>query len=192
MNYKKLSDILGKIMVLEGALLLFPLSISFIYNEGLQNILAFAIPIVILCALGFLLQIPKPTRQNLYQKEGFALVALVWVVMSLFGAIPFVINGDIPNYVDAFFEITSGFTTTGASIINDVTVLSHSTLFWRSFSQWIGVNSCWILRAIPTSEVFATMGRSHDAQYGSTLIPQQDTKPKKSPSSFLPVPLVSR
>lgn len=138
MNYKKLGEILGKIMILEGALMLAPLIVTLIYKESLKNVLAFAIPLFALVLLGTLLQIPKAQRENLYQKEGFALVAIVWVVMALFGAVPFVINGDIPNYIDAFFEITSGFTTTGASIVNDVSVLSHSTLFWRSFSHWIG------------------------------------------------------
>jgi trk system potassium uptake protein TrkH len=74
----------------------------------------------------------------LYQKEGFALTAMVWIVMALFGAMPLVISGDIPNYINAFFEIMSGFTTTGASIITDITRISHSILFWRSFSHWIG------------------------------------------------------
>ena len=138
MNYKKLGKILGKIMVLEAILMLAPLAVAFIYKEGVKNILAFAIPIVALAALGMLLQIPKPDRDALYQKEGFALTALVWVVMTLAGAVPFVINGDIPNYIDAWFEIMSGFTTTGSSVITDLTAVSHSTLFWRSFSHWIG------------------------------------------------------
>lgn len=138
MNYKKLGKILGKIMILEGVLMLAPLAVSLIYKEGLTNVLAFIIPIVLLITLGTFLQIPKPERENFYQKEGFALVASVWIVMASFGAIPFVINGEIPNYVDAFFEIVSGFTTTGASIISDITTLSHSSLFWRSFSHWIG------------------------------------------------------
>ena len=138
MNYKKLGKILGKIMVLEAILMIAPLAVAFIYKEGVINILAFAIPIVALAALGMLLQFPKPDRDALYQKEGFALTALVWVVMTLAGAVPFVINGDIPNYIDAWFEIMSGFTTTGSSVITDITAVSHSTLFWRSFSHWIG------------------------------------------------------
>ena len=138
MNYKKLGKILGKIMILEGILMLAPLAVSVVYKESLRNILAFLIPIILVTGLGFLMQIPKPKRDNLYQKEGFALTALVWIVMTLFGAIPFVINGNIPNYIDACFEIMSGFTTTGASIINDLTVISHSSLVWRSFSHWIG------------------------------------------------------
>ena len=138
MNYKKLGKILGKIMILEGILMLIPLAVSLIYKESRVHILAFLIPILAVTALGFLLQLPKPTRDNLYQKEGFALTAMAWIVMTLFGAIPFVINGDIPNYIDACFEIMSGFTTTGASIVTDITVISHSSLFWRSFSHWIG------------------------------------------------------
>ena len=138
MNYKKLGTILGKIMVLEGVLMLAPLVVSLIYRESLTHVLAFLIPIVILAALGLLLQTLKPERNEFYQKEGFALTSLVWIVMALFGALPFVINGDIPNYVDACFEIMSGFTTTGASVVTDITALSRSTLFWRSFSHWIG------------------------------------------------------
>lgn len=138
MNYKKLGKILGKIMILEGILMLAPLAVSLIYKESLKHILAFSIPTVIVALIGFLLQIPKPERDNLYQKEGFALTAMVWIVMTLFGAIPFVINGDIPNYIDACFEIMSGFTTTGSSVITDIAAVSRSTLFWRSFSHWIG------------------------------------------------------
>ncbi len=138
MEYKKLGRILGKIMILEGILMLAPLAVSVIYKESFIHILAFLIPCIILIVLGFLLQIPKPERNNIYQKEGFALTAMSWIVMALFGAIPFVINGDIPNYVDACFEMMSGFTTTGSSIITDIAAMSHSTLFWRSFSHWIG------------------------------------------------------
>ena len=138
MNYKKVGTILGKIMILEGILMLAPLAVSLIYQESFVHILAFLIPIIVVTLIGFLLQIPKPERNNLYQKEGFALTALVWIVMTLFGAVPFVINGEIPNYIDACFEIMSGFTTTGSSVITDISAVSHSTLFWRSFSHWIG------------------------------------------------------
>lgn len=138
MNYKKLGTILGKIMILEAILMLAPLAVSFIYRESFVHIIAFLIPIVMLAVIGLMLQLPKPERNNLYQKEGFALTALVWMVMTLFGAIPFVINGDIPNYIYACFEMMSGFTTTGSSVITDISAVSHSTLFWRSFSHWIG------------------------------------------------------
>ena len=125
-------------MILEGVLMIFPLVVAFIYKESIINIFSFVVPIGALAIIGMLLQFPKPRREELYQKEAFALVAAVWIVMAAFGALPFVINGDIPNYIDAFFEIVSGFTTTGASILPDVTTLSHSSLFWRSFSHWIG------------------------------------------------------
>ena len=138
MNYRLLGRILGKIMILESLLMLAPLAISIIYGEGTRNILAFLTPILALAVLGGLLQLPKLKRKSFYQKEGFALTALVWIVMTLFGAVPFVITGDVPNYIDACFEIMSGFTTTGASIISNITLISHSILFWRSFSHWIG------------------------------------------------------
>ena len=104
MNFKKLGKILGKIMILEGVLMIAPLVVSLIYIESVLHVLAFIIPIVLLAGLGALLQLPKPKRETFYQKEGFALVALSWIVMAVFGAIPFVINGEIPNYIDAFFE----------------------------------------------------------------------------------------
>lgn len=138
MEYRNLGRILGKIMILEAMLMLAPLFVSFLYGEASIYKLAFTIPIVILVIFGSLLQFLRPKRNNLYQKEGFALTAAVWIVMVIFGAIPFVINGDIPNYADACFEMMSGFTTTGSSVIEDITKVSHSTLFWRSFSHWIG------------------------------------------------------
>lgn len=138
MDYKKLGNMLGKILILEGVLMIAPLIVSLIYREPSENALAFAVPIAVLLLLGFLLQIPKSKRRYLHQKEGFAITVFAWIFMTLFGAIPFVINGDIPTYVDACFEMMSGFTTTGSSIITDITSVSYSTLFWRSFSHWIG------------------------------------------------------
>ena len=154
MNYKNLAKIIGKIMILEGVLMLAPLAVSLIYRESLMHIFAFLIPIVILILPGFLLQMLKPERNILYQKEGFALTAMVWIILPLFGALPFVINGDIPNFIDAFFEITSGFTTTGASIIGDISVISRSSLFWRSLSHWIGCMGIlvFVLIFIPESD----------------------------------------
>ena len=150
---------MGKIMIMEGGLMLAPIIVALIYRESATNVLAFALPAVLCAGIGLLLGIPKPDRNGLYQKEGFALVALSWFVMPLFGAIPFVINGDIPSYIDAFFEITSGFTTTGASILGNVEVLAHSSLFWRSFSHWIGGMGIlvFILIFIPESEDGSSM-----------------------------------
>lgn len=154
MNGKLILKILGKIMVLEGILMILPLIISIVYQELIINKLAFVIPILSLIIIGMLLQLLKPERKGLYQKEGFAVCALVWIIMTAFGAIPFVINGDIPHYIDALFETMSGFTTTGASILVDVTILSKSSLFWRSFLHWIGGMGIlvFILIFIPESE----------------------------------------
>ncbi len=138
MNFKIMGKIIGKIMILEGFLMIPSLIVSFIYHEDLKHIISFIIPIIILIVIGFLFQLIKPKSKAIYQKEGFAIVSIVWIVMTFFGALPFVINGDIPNFVDALFETMSGFTTTGASVIKDVTVLKHSSLFWRSFTHWIG------------------------------------------------------
>ncbi len=159
MNYKKLGKILGKIMILEGVMMLFPFAVALIYGEDASNILAFIIPSAVLFISGALLQILKPRRETFYQKEGFALTAMVWIVMALFGALPFVISGEIPNYIDALFEIMSGFTTTGASVITDITVISHSILFWRSFSHWIGGMGIlvFVLIFIPESNDGASM-----------------------------------
>lgn len=154
MNGKLILKILGKILVLEGILMILPLIVSFIYEESYIYKLAFIIPIVILITSGMLLQFLKPERKSLYQKEGFAVCTFVWILMTAFGALPFVISGDITNYIDAAFETMSGLTTTGASIINDVTVLGRSTLFWRSFLHWIGGMGIlvFILAFIPESE----------------------------------------
>ena len=159
MNYRKLGNILGKIMILEGLLMLAPLAVALIYREPLRYILAFVVPMAALLLSGALLQLPRARRSSLYQKEGFALTAVVWIVMTLFGAAPFVINGDIPNYIDACFEMMSGFTTTGASIIDDIAAVSRSTLFWRSFSHWIGGMGVlvFVLIFIPESEDGSSM-----------------------------------
>lgn len=138
MNFKIMGKIIGKIMILEGLLMILPLVVSFIYHEGVRSILAFAIPIIVLILLGFLLQLLKPKTNAMYQKEGFAIVSIVWIVMTIFGSIPFIISGDIPNVFDAIFETMSGFTTTGASVVRDISKLQHSSLFWRSFTHWIG------------------------------------------------------
>ena len=159
MNYKKLGQILGKIMIMESILMLIPFVLTFVYNEDIAHKFGFIIPIIILSSLGFLLQIPKPKRGQLYQKEGFALTAFAWIVMTIFGALPFVISGDIPNYIDACFEIMSGFTTTGSSIVTDLSTIEHSTMFWRIFSHWIGGMGIlvFVLIFIPESDSGSSM-----------------------------------
>ena len=104
MNVKVIGKIVGKIMILEGILMFFPFVVSIIYKENYIYILSFLIPSCCLIIIGKLLQLLKPSRKGLYQKEGFAVCALTWIVMTIFGALPFVINQDIPNYIDALFQ----------------------------------------------------------------------------------------
>lgn len=136
MNYRSIIFILGSILTTEGILLLLPLVVAMIYGE--QQAIAFLISIVICLGIGALLILCKPKKIVFTVKEGFATVALGWIVISLFGSLPFIIGGDIPSFTDAFFETISGFTTTGASILTDVESLSKSGLMWRSFTHWIG------------------------------------------------------
>ena len=138
MNWKTVVKTLGKILIAEAVMLLFPLIVAAIYGES--TFLGFAIPIAVLLLLSvpsFLLK-TEGVENNIYAKEGFAIVAFSWLAMSLVGAMPFVLTKAIPNYVDALFETISGFTTTGASVLSDIESLPHSVLFWRSFTNWIG------------------------------------------------------
>ena len=105
MNYKKILRILGKIMILEGILMLIPFIVSICYKESIVNMLAFLVPSLLVIGVGFALQMLKAKRNNLYQKEGFALVGLVWVVMTLFGAIPFIINREITVWINDISRI---------------------------------------------------------------------------------------
>lgn len=152
-------NIVGKILLFEAAVMILPLIVSFIYKEALIYKLSFIITIVILLSLGFFMNIKKSSNVSMKAREGFVIVALSWIMMSLFGALPFVISGDIPNYFDALFEIVSGFTTTGASIITDLSVISKSILFWRNFSHWLGGMGILvlILTFIPESEDGSTI-----------------------------------
>lgn len=136
MNRSIITYILGYILKIEGALLLLPCLVGAIYREKQ----AFAYLIVAgLCALcGVLLSLRKPKSTVFYLKEGCAATALSWIFLSLFGCLPFIITGEIPSFTNALFETVSGFTTTGASILADVESLSRCSLFWRSFTNWIG------------------------------------------------------
>ena len=136
MNYSIVLYVLGCVLKFESAFLVLPALVGLIYREHASvSYLAVAVLCLI---LGVLLTHKKPRSTNLYTREGFVAVALSWIIMSIFGAIPFVLTGDIPFYVDALFETISGFTTTGSSILTDVESISKASLFWRSFSHWIG------------------------------------------------------
>ena len=136
MNYSIIRYILGWVLVLEAIFMLMPCLVAVVYQE--KSGVAFLATAAVCAAVGLLMIKSKPKNKNYYAREGFVIVALSWIVMSLFGALPFILSGEIPSFVDALFEIVSGFTTTGASILSDVEALSHASLFWRSFSHWIG------------------------------------------------------
>lgn len=136
MNHSIIRYILGWVLVLEAGLLLMPCLVAVCYRE--TSGLAFLIVAVACALLGLIFVHRKPKQQIFYAREGFVIVALSWIVMSIFGAMPFVFNEEIPSFTDALFETISGFTTTGASVLSDVESLSHCSLFWRSFTHWIG------------------------------------------------------
>lgn len=136
MNKSIIFHIIGWILNFEAGFMVLPLIVSIIYKE--QSGLAFLIAIGLCLLFGIPLSLIKPKSNHFNAKEGFISVALGWIVLSLFGALPFFISREIPSYIDALFEIVSGFTTTGSSILSDVEALSYCMLFWRSFSHWIG------------------------------------------------------
>ena len=138
MNRSMIRFLLAKLLLIEVVLLLVPVAIALYYQESNQVFIALFSTIGILTVLGGAGVIIKPKEKHIYAKEGVLIVSLCWILWSFFGALPFVFSGQIPNLIDAFFEISSGFTTTGATILNDVSVLSRSLLFWRSFTHLIG------------------------------------------------------
>ena len=127
--------VLGRILLTEAALMVLPLLVAVLYGEAAMP---FLVPIAALAVTGLLLGVRKPKRTAMYAREGFVVVSLAWTVMSAYGALPFVLSGDIPHFVDAFFETVSGFTTTGATILTAVEPLTRGGLFWRSLTHWVG------------------------------------------------------
>lgn len=152
MNIKAVSYVLGKFMIVEAALMCLPLIVNIYYLEN--NFIAFIVPIAVLVLLGILLTVKKPKNLSMHENEGYIICGFAWIVLSLFGAIPFVISKTIPNYIDAFFETVSGFTTTGASILATVETLPRGIAFWRSFTNWIGGMGvlCFMMAIIPHGE----------------------------------------
>lgn len=136
MNRKMIAYILGYIIKVESLLMIPSLIVSIYFKE--TGTIAFLITIISLLLIGTVLSLKKPSNRVIYAKDGFVVVAASWLLLSAFGAMPFFISGEIPNYIDAFFETVSGLTTTGSSILTDVEALSSGMLFWRSFTHWIG------------------------------------------------------
>ena len=151
MNYRSITYILGWIMRVEGAFLFLPVIVALIYGEEVWTV--YLASAVLTLAAGTLLSRKRGENFQLYAREGYVAVALGWIFMSLIGAVPLWLTGDIPRFVDALFEIISGFTTTGSSILSDVEALSRGGMFWRCFSHWIGGMGVlvFLLQIIPLS-----------------------------------------
>ena len=137
MNYKMIGYLTGQIIRALGALMLLPLLVSLIYHEPTSRN-AFAITAGILILSGTLVTLKKPENKDIYTREGMATVTVTWILVSILGALPYFLSGEIPNFADAIFETASGFTTTGSTILNDIEAMSNACLFWRSFSHWLG------------------------------------------------------
>ena len=138
MNKRMIGFVIGRLLLLEAMLMVLPLGVSFIYGESLKYKGAYFGVIMLLIAMGLALSFKSPENMSIQGREGFVIVALSWILMSVFGALPFVITKEIPSFIDAFFETVSGFTTTGSSIITDLSLISRSNLFWRSFTHLVG------------------------------------------------------
>lgn len=136
MNIPVVVYILGRVMQVEGAFMLLPAFVGLLYKEtaGLSFLLVGGIEFL----AGLLIILKKPKNKSFFAKEGFVTVSLSWILLAIIGALPYVLNGDIPHYLDALFETVSGFTTTGASILGSVEAIHQCSKFWRCFSNWIG------------------------------------------------------
>ncbi len=136
MNHKMVRRILGSVLLILSGLMLLPMIAGLCYHESVTN---FIISILASAAAGGVLCLSGRTdNRAIFAREGYVSVGLAWVLMGLFGALPFVLGGDIPNYLDAVFETVSGLTTTGSTVVTDIENMSRGGLFWRSFTHWIG------------------------------------------------------
>ena len=155
MNKKMIGKLVGVLFFLEALFMLPAIAVCFVYGETGAPLRGFLWTVALLLALsGALYGVCAKATREFYAKEGFIIVALGWILLSAMGALPFYISGEIPHYVDAFFETVSGFTTTGASILTDVEAMSHGLLYWRSFTHWLGGMGMlvFLLAVVPTGK----------------------------------------
>lgn len=138
MNKQMILKVIGRLLILVSALMMIPVVIALYYREGWNTISAFLFTGIGVFILGALFNIPKVKIRSFFTREGLVIVSLSWLLMSFFGGLPLYFSGEYPSLVDSFFEISSGFTTTGATVCTNVEGLSHSILFWRSFTHLMG------------------------------------------------------
>lgn len=154
--------LLGKILQIEALLLLLPFIVGIIYQESSLVMRSYLVVAIGLGLLSLLTERLKPQKIKLYSRDGLIIVALGWISLSFFGALPLVLTSEIPNMFDAFFEITSGFTTTGSSILSSLAHLSHASLFWRSFTHLVGGMGVLVftLAILPNSSEYVQLMRA--------------------------------
>ncbi|MDE6674382.1 MAG: TrkH family potassium uptake protein, partial [Acetatifactor sp.] len=152
MNYRMMGKFIGLILMVESIFMMPALVISLCRREQ-RAVIAFTVTIVLLWGLGLLLRVLcRNASKSFFAKEGLVCVGLSWLIMSLLGCLPFFLSGSIPHYIDALFEMVSGFTTTGATILDQIDGLPYGILYWRSFSHWLGGMGVLVfLLAIPMS-----------------------------------------
>lgn len=138
MNSSMIRYLLAKLLLIEAGLMSLSFPVALIFREPIQVFTSFALTVCLLLIIGWLGSRQQPKNTKIYAKEGMLIVALCWIIWSFFGALPFVLTGQIPSLIDAFFETSSGFTTTGATILETTAVLSPTLIFWRSFTHLIG------------------------------------------------------
>lgn len=151
MNYKMVICILGRMFQFEAVFLMIPAIVGFGYRE--ENAKFLLLVAVISALAGTIMNIRRPKNKKIHARDGFVITALGWILMSIMGALPFLISGEIPSFTDAVFETASGFTTTGASILTNIEAMSHGMLLWRSFTHWLGGMGVlvFILAVLPSS-----------------------------------------
>ena len=136
MNFSSIANVLGALLIVTGSSMILPVICSALYGE--DDLSAIVISAAVIIAVGLPVKQVFRNNHRLNIKDGLFIATFGWIVISAFSTLPFVIYGTIPSFTDAFFETISGFTTTGASILNDIEALSHGVLLWRSLTQWLG------------------------------------------------------
>jgi trk system potassium uptake protein TrkH len=192
MNSKMVLKSLGLLLIGEAAAMLPSLVLAFVYKD--EGITAFIYSILILLLVGLPLIRLKPHSDNLYAKDGFAIVAFGWILMSLFGSLPFYLSGVTPSFIDGFFETVAGFTTTRASIFTTVENLPHSIIFWSSFTHWLGgmgvlVLTLAILPSVGASSLYIIRAESPGPKPGK-LVPKVGKSAKILYGIYLSITLV--